>query len=329
MRKEEARLALLHRVATLYYTEEKRKNEIAKIINVSPTQVANLLREAKQKRIVDIKVNLPHLRVLQEKLRSKYHHLREVIVVPGDAEVRVVLQNLVAATAEYFDASVTKGATVALGGGYLMYNLVNALPTKVRDIHVYAGATVGRGPTVFHIDPIVVATSLWAKSGHLPGRAHYITVTPREGSRRDVQRYYRDLRKESHVRTLMDEVSEVDWVFASVGGLNADEGYVSATESFTRNLLDEMKFDDSELRKEGVVGDIIYSFFNESGNSKPTWDVVPSIGVKQLRQLVADRKKHVVIVVGSYKLEALRAILRGQLCNVLITDSNAALKITA
>jgi DNA-binding transcriptional regulator LsrR (DeoR family) len=44
--------------------------------------------------------------------------------------------------------------------------------------------------------------------------------------------------------------------------------------------------------------------------------------------MVADPKSRVVVIVGSYKLQALRAVLRGKLCNVLITDAEAAEKIS-
>lgn len=324
MKKEEARLALLHRVASLFYLEGKRKKEIAQIIDVSAPQVELLLKEAKRKRIVEIKVNVPHLKVLQEKMRSRFQHLREVIVIPDERDTKLLLNNLSQTAAEYFDDNVSESARIAIGGGYLMYDLVSKLPERTRDIHIYPGAIVGRGPTVLHIDPIVVATLLWTKSGHLPGRVHYVTVTPPGRTRREVQAYYRQLRKNDDIVSLLRAMSDVDWLFASVGGVNADEAYVSATKHQTRNLLDELKFDDREMKQEGVIGDIVYSFFDENGGSKPTWDVVASLGVEKLRTMSADSKKRVVLVVGGYKLQAIKAVLRGRLCNVLITDSLAA-----
>ena len=118
MKKEEARLALLHRVATLFYLEGKPKNEIARIIHQSTTQVALLLKEAKQKRIVEIKVNVPQFQVLQEKLKSRFHHLRDVIVIPHNRDTKSLLNDLSQTASEYFDSYVASGSKVAMGGGY-------------------------------------------------------------------------------------------------------------------------------------------------------------------------------------------------------------------
>jgi DNA-binding transcriptional regulator LsrR (DeoR family) len=44
-----------------------------------------------------------------------------------------------------------------------------------------------------------------------------------------------------------------------------------------------------------------------------------------LRQMAQDiPNRQVVVIVGNYKRKALRAVLKGRLCNVLITDRIAA-----
>ena len=320
------RLTLLHKVALLFYREGKTKDEISKIIGKTSTTVKNLLNEAEDEGIVNITINRPRLQVMQEQLRSHFHHLRDVIVIPHEADVSVLLKNLGEAAAEYFEDKVTTGARIALGGGYLMYEMISMLPARLRDIHILPAAIIGRGPTIAHIDPMILVTLLWAKSGRLQERAHYVTVTPFDGPgmHREVRRHYLELLKRSKVRELFDEMKQVDWLFASIGGLNPDPAYVSAIHSSTRNLMYELKFKDNELRQEGVVGDLAYSFFDADGNPKPTLDVAGSLGIKQLRQMAADPSKGVVVVVGGYKMQALRAVLRGELCNVLITDARAA-----
>jgi deoxyribonucleoside regulator len=323
--KRDDRVGLLYKVAQLYYEGGIKKYEIGKLVNQSPSQVGNLLAEARKKGIVKIEIGLPRLQLLQNKLKSTFG-LLDVIVVPYDADCPGLLKQLGQAAAEYFEDSVLDGAKVALGGGYLMYEMISALSERKRDVQLFPAAIIGRGSDVTHIDPMILVTLLWAKSGHLQRRAHYVTVTPLEriGDRRQVQKHYSQLRRNKKVHDLFEAMKTVDWVFASIGGLNADDDYVSATQYATKNLMDEMKLDDDDLKKEGVVGDIVYSFFNGSGDTKPSLDIGITLGVRHLKAMVQDSKKRVVVVAGSYKLEALKAVLRGQICNVLITDANAA-----
>jgi hypothetical protein len=205
--------------------------------------------------------------------------------------------------------------------------MINALPDQRRDIDIYPAAIIGRGPVIAHIDPMILVTLLWAKSGREQGRAHYVTVLPPEkgSTREEVQKEYKQFHKtRKKVSELFEQMKDVDVVFASIGGLEVSSEYRSATSYATKNLLGEMSLTEEDLRAEGAVGDIAYSFFNEKGETKPEWNFFLSLGVKHLKQIAADPNKRVVVVVGGYKIAALKAVLRGKLCNVLITDAQAA-----
>jgi deoxyribonucleoside regulator len=326
--KREERAALLYRVARLHYEEGLKKNAIAQVIHQSPTQVTNLLREAKRKGIVRIEIELPKLQVLQDRLKREFN-LHEAIVIPYEADLPALLRQLGRAGADYFDTNVKDGMSVALGGGYLMYEMVSELPDRIRDIQIFPAAIMGRGPVISHIDPMTLVSLLWARSGRLNEHAHYVTVTPldKAGSRSEVAKHYKRLLQKAKVQSLFEAAQSVEWVFASIGGLNPDESYVKATQFVTRNLFHEMKFEEAELnelKNAGVVGDIIYSFFDARGNANISWSVIPSLGIPHLKNMSMDSQKRVVVIVGSYKMQALKAVLLGKLCNVLITDARAA-----
>lgn len=322
--KYEDRLSLLHQVSRMYYEQGKRKNQIAKSLGKSQTHVANLLKEAKRRGVVEIKINLPRLLRLRDQLKQKFV-LKDAVVVPFQNECGNLLTDLARAAAEYFDERVQNNQSVALGGGYLMYRMVTLLPDRSRDIQIYPAAIIARGPTTAHIDPLVVVNSLWAKSGQHKEKLHYVTVTPIDNPSTlgEVRKHYRDLLTNQVVKGLFDQMKKTDWVFASIGGLDADESYVRATNYSTRNLLDEIRLDNSTLSADGVIGDIAYSFFDNQGVTKRDWNIVATVGVDHLKRMVKENK-HVVVVVGGYKLSALRAVLRGNICNVLITDAQAA-----
>jgi len=322
------RKSLLYKVARLYYEEKLKKFQIARLIDCSATQVANLLREAEDDGILRIEVCLPRLERLRLDLIHRFDVLKDAIVIPHETVHSVLLRLLGKAAAEYFDVHVGAGARVALGGGFLVYELISSLTDKKRDVDAFPLALIGQGPDISHIDPMIVLTMLWAKSGRLPNRAHYMTILPPEnvGSLPEVKKHYDQLRKSNKkIRELLEQITKVDFAFASIGGMEVDQGYQQATQDKTQNMLSVWGIEKNDLREKGVVGDIAYSFYDTDGQqTRPEWDPTPSIGVKGLQRLAADPQKRVVVVVGGYKITSLRAALRGRLFNVLICDEITA-----
>lgn len=322
--KNEERLALLYRVARRFYQDGKKKYEIAHEIGQSPSQVANLLDEAKSEGIVEIEVKLPRLKFLEGELKKRFR-LADAIVVPYQSDCPLLLKQLAQAAAEYFDANVKGNSKVAVGGGYLTYEMASLLEDRRRDIDILPAALIGRGPFIAHIDPIIVATVLWMRSGRIPGHLQYMTVTPPDQplSLSALQEYLEELRQREKIQELLQLMGNVDWLFASIGGINVGNDYRSATNHRTMNLLNEMKLSNEML--EGAVGDIAYSFFDKNGHGKAEWDLALTPGLDNIEELVESRNKKVVVIVGSYKIQALSALFRRRrLCNVLITDSLAA-----
>lgn len=323
MEKDE-RLNLLYQVANSYYIEGKKKAKIAGELEQSATHVANLLKEARERGIVSIEIRVPNERNLEISLKHKFQ-LQDVVVIPHDNDCGDLLKQLAKVAAEYFEKNVRAGMKIALGGGYLMYEMISCLDEKKRGIHIYPAAIIGRGPTIAHIDPITLVTLLWAKSGREKRHAHYITVNPAESNlREDILDHYQKLSETPKVKELLQDIKAVDTVFLSIGGLEADAEYISVTQYASQNLVEEMGMTKSELLEENAVGDIGYSFFDENGKGKGEWKVGIPLGIEYLREMSRSNDKQVVVVVGSYKMKSLQAVMREKCCNVLITDSKAA-----
>jgi DNA-binding transcriptional regulator LsrR (DeoR family) len=324
---------LLYRVAGMKYGkygQEKRNAQIAKIVKCSESQVGLLLKEARDKGIVTISVNIPTSETLGRRLRDRFG-LREAIVIAHDRDCADLLKQLAERAAIYFDETVRDGSKIAIGGGYLMYEMISRLPDRPRKINLYPAAIIGRGPEINHIDPITLVTVLWTKCGREKGLAHYVTVTPpeTEDDRTRIRKHYADLRRSRRVNQLISDMENVDNVFLSIGGLDADPEYVKVTRYASENLVTALGVSKDALRDEGAVGDIGYSFFDEEGNGRETWSIGIPLGLHALRSMSASPDKRVVVVAGAYKLKALHALLNNdkKCCNVLITDSLAADKL--
>ena len=125
------------------------------------------------------------------------------------------------------------------------------------------------------------------------------------------------------LRQVLAEMKRADFLFTSLGCLQADPAYEKLAPRPHKYLLDNLKLTEASLLKEGAVGDFNYSFFTADGTTAPEWNIFPALGVEQAQAMVKAQKT-VVVAAGRYKMAALRSALQGRLFNVLITDELAA-----
>jgi deoxyribonucleoside regulator len=318
------RLSLLHKVATLYYEKGLKKYDIANEIKQSPTQVGLLLKEAIDEGIIKIEVQLPRFTSLQESLKNKFG-LQDVIVVPFDKDFSLLRNNLSKAGAKYFEENVQNNHKIAVGGGYLTYKMIEYLEAKVRDIDIYSTALIGRDNGITHIDPMILVNLLWAKCGHQYEKAHYFTLTPPNefADNIEIRKHYNEIKNNNRLTQLLLEMNNVDYVFTSIGSLGVDKTF-NINPNKPKNLAVSIKISEEELKSQGVVGDIVYSFFGSNGHTKPEWSVFPSIEIETLKQMSKRENKKVVVTAGYYKSKSLKSVLENKMCNVLITDTYSA-----
>jgi deoxyribonucleoside regulator len=324
------RLRQVLKVAHLFYEKEMTKTDISHEIRASTTQVARLLAEAREQGFVRIEFRPPKLHELGDRLKSRYDCLSEATVVSYADDLAFLRRMIGVAAAQYFETNVSTGATIALGGGDTMYEMVMALPQEERNIRMAPTAIIDTGPVLTHIDPTVLLTILWVRSGRKPGLAHFATGLPfhKPLSRQKIREEYEEFARRRAVQEVLAEMRRADFMFASLGCLRPDVHYEKLAPRPHQYLLENLRLSAGALLKEGAVGDINYSFFDDEGRTTPDWNVFPSLGAEQVKAMVKAGKK-VVVAVGKYKLTALRAALKGRLFNVLITDEMAARELLA
>lgn len=321
----EDRLRQVLKVAHLFYEQEMTKTEISHEIRTSSTQVARLLAEAREQGFVRIEFSPPKLYDLSEQLKRKYDVLQDAVVV-SYAEDEAFLRRMIGkAAAQYFEATVELNSLVALGGGDTLYEMVMALPQTERDIRLVPAAIIDSGPVLTHIDPTVLVSLLWVRSGRQAGKAHYATGLPsnRPLSRQKLKEEYEEFSRRKAVQEVLVEMKRADFLFTSLGCLGADSNYQKLAPRPHRYLLENLRLTETGLQREGVIGDLNYSFFDANGATAPNWNIFPALGVDAVREMV-EAKKTVVVAAENYKLPAIRAALKGRLLNVLITDEQAA-----
>lgn len=121
---------LLSRIAGYYYNDNLSQNEIAKIENVSRSQISRLLIMARERGIVEIKIHVPQMddKKMEKELRKKLG-LKKVYICPSSASNKADSeQNFTTYAANLMPELLEKSKTVGLGWGRTIYNISSKLP---------------------------------------------------------------------------------------------------------------------------------------------------------------------------------------------------------
>jgi DNA-binding transcriptional regulator LsrR (DeoR family) len=350
---------LMLQAARLFYQDDLTKEEIRQRLNLHDRRkVTSLLKAAREKGRVRIYIDdLKAQTGLEQKIRQKYSHLDEVIIVPGEPittadQYTALLKRWGAIAADYLekllDHHLDKILHVGISGGETLLEFVNAVPSRPRaKVHVYATACVGRGRsdiTSSHIDPVVNATLLWAKSGLLPGNCHYATVPPYSDlkergtrARNSIADEVNELADRDAIRVVIEAMEKLDIAFGGIGVVNPPSGdAVHMSRVTMTGLLKPISVNiEKELAHEKAAADFAYCLVDGNGKPNPDWNFFISAGhyskhpgIDFYRHMV-DSGKKVVTMAGPYKIAAIVACLKARAFNVWITDEDSARQVLA
>jgi DNA-binding transcriptional regulator LsrR (DeoR family) len=331
------RLRLVYEAARLFYVEKRSKSQIANKMGVSNTQATRYLKEAEANGIIKLSLTPPRIQSLEQKLISRFPCLKEIMVIPASGDHRFQLQKLGQIGAAYLDSQIDqllaerpgKPLKIGLSGGNTVFELVQALPARVRDIEIYPAALIGRGPFIpEHIDPMVLISMLWNKSGRREKSAYYVTIPPFDKDRtpEEIVSNNEILKQHPKVGVVWQGMQRVDLLIASVGC------FKTQGQRTLLNLLADIGITQATLERDGIVGDIAYSMLDADGNPhhprEAKGDLFITLGVKRLQEMAREYPKcRVVLIAGKDKEEGLLAALRGGACNVLICDDATAERV--
>lgn len=314
--KNQPDLRLLTKVSKLYYEDNLNQDEIVERLHISRATISRLLAQARDLGIVKIMVVPPsgtHA-TLETRLEQQFG-LQEAIVVdvPSPTSPPTMARELGAAAANYLLRVITPQDVIGVSWGYTIRGMVAALePRHLPDVRiVQMTGGIGKPESEAHATELcrAMARTLACKLALLPAPG---VVRSRET--RDV--YLLD----EHVRAAMQLLPEITLAFVGIGSLN----------SYTIATRDESILTDADIQEAisaGAVGDIANRFLNAQGQPLQVElnERIIGIDLEQLRRI----PRVVGVAGGAEKFEAIRAALRGQLINVLITDQKTAEALAA
>jgi lsr operon transcriptional repressor len=294
------------RVAWYYYKTGLTQEEISKRLGITRARVIKILDAARRQGIITVHIKSPYTNCLQleSELKDKWQ-LRDAVVIP-QVEPSEINRNLGAAGAQYLEMNLgEENFLIALSWGNTVSQVVKYLSLEnARNVSL---VTMSGGlPAYLHHAFQENSNPLY----QFQGKMHLIPAPLMVSNAGTAD----SITKEPDVQRVMQMAELANIAIVGVGALSP-EATVTRFGYITNGDLDI-------LRQKGAVGDILAQFYDKNGE---LLDVdyhrrLISIHLQKLKKM-----QHVIGVAGGeYKVESIKAAMRGGYIQSLITDENTA-----
>jgi deoxyribonucleoside regulator len=302
-------LKILTKIAVLYYREGLTHEEISRRLGVSRQTVGRNIERARREGLVEIQIKSPLLFAAElETSLEKEFGLKEVLVVSPAVEGEDgVKEALGMAGAEYLERRISSGDTLGISWGSTILEVGRQLkPVKCANITIVqlnGSMDVGRYSTRAEYMVDLVAEAFGAQM-----------VTCSAPMLVDRPEILESLLSDSRVSAALNIARSANVAIFGVGNVT------KSSSPYKVGYYDQKVLE--RAQRDGAVGEICGRFYDGSGRPcSPLLDGrTLAVELENLKQ-----KPLSIAIAGSpQKIEAIRGMLRGQFCNVLITDEETA-----
>ncbi len=298
----------------MYYEQEMTQSEIGKALGLSRVKIYRLLKEAKQKQVVQIKISWPVERhtALESSLKQRFN-LHEAFVLNTAAAIdnTPLFAWLGRLCAHHIEYTLKDGMTLAVCMGRSTYETIQAISDGFQ-AHVRVAQATGSIPfATYQLDSAALARQLAEKLG---GEVNYLSSPLMADSVAAAA----VLREQKDIQFTLQAASHADVALVGIGNLAPDISSFSKTGFMSAEVL-------AALRADGAVGDIAGRIITAAGEEHATEYNRRIIGItladlRRIPQVIA-------VAGGPDKAEAILGALRTGAVNVLCTDDAAARQI--
>jgi DNA-binding transcriptional regulator LsrR (DeoR family) len=298
---------LLARIAWLYYIEDLTQKEIARRFHMSRVKVTRLLKQARQRGLVEIRianVRTSHL-PLERSLRVEFD-LADAMVIPTPVRQEDLRPALAEAAAVYLNRILRPGVSVGLGMGRTLAEIPNYIePQENGTCHfIEMVGGIGRG---LSFDSYKVSSLLADRCGGEVEHFYTPVIVETAAARRALLR-------DPQIKSALERAASCELALVSVGTVDYDSFLFQAGYSDEAGI--------KLLQERGAVGDVLGHFFDSDGK------LVPSSIEERLIGLSLNKLKRIPTVIcvagGLPKVPSILGAIRGRYVDVLITDEDTA-----
>ncbi|WP_323703817.1 sugar-binding transcriptional regulator [Mammaliicoccus sp. Dog046] len=288
------------KICKLYYHQELNQNRIAEIMGVSRPTVSKYLTLAKQKGIVEIKINENDLLELESQLEEKYN-LEEVVCIKDTKQLKAKLGT---AGSNYLIRKLSDDDIVAVSAGTTMDQVVkNTICNNKYPNVLFVPLVGGMGNASMDIHANHIADSFSKCFGANNMLLHAPVVVD------DIESKH-FMMNQKFVSKVTEKMKQATIALVGIGA-NPEQSTIVAS------YRDELSFNDI---KDKAIGDIMYTFINESGETiNCEWNNrIISLDMEEYKRIPLK----IGIAGGNNKVKAIKAALNNKLIDVLVTDEH-------
>jgi DNA-binding transcriptional regulator LsrR (DeoR family) len=299
-------------IAKLYYQGNMSQVEIAEMMGLSRPKVSRMLKDARQRKIVQFSVATPssHYRELETKIAEAFS-MNKVIVVPTEPSHEATKKLAGRAGAEYFASIVKEGDIIGLTWGSSTGHLIRHIPQlRLNNLHVYQLSAAAPEHS-FSLD----GHELTRRLGTALQAEYHILNSPFIVNSALLKQL---LMEEPYIKNHFEMFQKMD---IAIVGLGSSDPARSATYMSGYITLEESH----DLVRLGYAADICGHRLRENGEPAniPINERVISIALETLR----DIPNVIAIACGDDKVTSMCAAMRGKWVNTLVTDEIAAIAL--
>lgn len=299
---------MIVKAALLFYKENVNQTEIAKQLEVSRPTVASLLKEAVDRGIVKISIQDSEIMNFeQQELLARKYGLKTVLISSASDSEEKAKQEVGNLCATFIENNLKRINSLGIGWGSTLSKFTEAASYQhFQDLSIV--------PLIGGVD----VSNVKNQSNHLAfilSQKYNCNVdyfyAPAIAESLDMKEAFD---KSQFIRNIIDKGKNVDMAITAVGNPIESSSY--------RKLGYFSKEDIQEMKEKQVVGDILATFFDQTGQS-----VTTNISKKMIGVTLADLKniKEVVVVAsGKEKAPSIHSLLQQSLIDHLIIDSEIA-----
>lgn len=303
----------LVQLATLYYLGDMSQEQLSQVMGLSRTKVSRLLKQCREQKIVEFKINATdHIVGQLEEDLTALLGLKEAYVVPSAASPAESRRNVGARAAQLLASSLRNNMMVGIAWGSTIRDMVDQVaPAHLADntgvIQLSGGVNLSSTDCNERELTKVLAMKLDARCYAF--QAPILVQSP----------LLRSLfLKEPEIHRHFQLFDKVDMAFLGVGSCDPYEGMMYKAGYLT---LEETK----QLIDMNAIGDLCGHRISPNGEHIKTFLDQRIIAIDPVRLKNIPRK--VVLAAGRNKARSIIAACRGGYADVLVTDEIAAMTI--
>ncbi len=304
-------LRLILKVCNYYYKQKLYQSDIAKKMDLSQSAVSRLLKEAEKKEIVKfIVAKIPnYYPEVEEQLAEKYN-LKEAIIIKDQKNDIDMTNNLGFAAANYLQNTISTKDVIGIScWSKSLFKAIESMHYFDRTFKNKVIQVLG-GLGSFHSKE--TAFKMVEEFSRLLNGTPIVMPAPGVVENPTIKK---SLMKDLFVKESFNQFEDITLCISGIGALKGTMLSQKSGDTFTKK-------DERELKSLNAIGHICLRFFDENGklvNSKLDQRIL-GIELDSFKKI----KRRVIVAGGQDKILAIKAALKGELINILITDLNTA-----